>query len=494
MPRGVELMKKFPTNQKGHVLIILVAVIAALTVYGVSLLRLTDPELKISKRQVDSTKAFYIAEAGIERALHNIKENGGIGGFPPEESTPFGGGTYTISLVATLADNEWTIKSIGNYDNSTRSIQVDVKAENVSIWGNGLFGGSGASGKAINGNVDFRGSVHILGEGLSDTDIALSMSGSAKIGNNYEGIASIFLGKYPPLPTTTVNGIENVKTLNATLRIKKGKVVLDGSAKVGELNNDSNNYKEKVDGVYVSGEITGTEKVHSDNGVGNDYDLGNLAIAFPGLLDPYTDPVTGDEYVTYEAYLEAEGSTPEFIINEISSDVGTFNYSGVSINGKTNSISWDPVAMTLTVQGVIIINSDDLGLDIGKAGDTIVFKGKGTLVSLDPTKDIFIHSNLLSEGVFPNDALGFISANNINIATGGEAQLRVMGAYYAKNMISIAKQTQLVGTIVSNDFDMGSQVPNIFQVPALADNLPPDMPGSESIYYVTIINWREVYE
>jgi Tfp pilus assembly protein PilX len=486
-------MKKSFINQKGQVLIIVIAIIAALTVYGVSLLKLTDPELKISKRQINSTKAFYIAEAGIERALHNIKENGGISGFSFVEGNPFGGGTYTISLVATLADNEWTIKSVGNYDNSTRSIQVDVKAENVSIWGNGLFGGSGASGQAINGNVDFRGSVHILGEGLSDTDIALSMSGSANIGNNYEGIASIFSGKYPPLPTTTVNGIENVKTLNATLRIKRGKVLLDGSAKVGDPNDDTNTYKEKVDGVYVSGEITGTEKVHSDNGVGNDYDLGNLAIAFPRMLDPYTDPVTGDEYVTYRAYLEAEGSAPDFIINEISSDVGTFNYSGVSTNGKANSIYWNPATRILEVHGVIIVDSDPPGLDIGKdASDTIYFKGKGTLVSLDDTKDIVIHSHLLSEGVFPNDALGFISANNINIATGGEAQLRVMGAYYAENMISIAKQTQLVGTIVSNDFNMGSQVPKIFQVPTLADSLPPDMPGSESIYYVTINNWREV--
>lgn len=487
-------MEKSFGNQKGQVLIIMIAIIAALTVFGVSLLKLTDPELKISKRQIDSTKAFYIAEAGTERALHNIKENGGIGGFSSLTASPteFGGGTYTISLVATLAGNEWTIKSVGSYEESTRAIQVDVKVEMISIWGNGVFGGSGASGKAINGNVDFRGSVHILGEELGDDGIALSMSGSAKIGNNYDGIASIFNGKYPALPTTTVNGIE-VDTLNTTLRVKKGKVFLGGSAKVGDPNNDGNTYKETVDGVYVNGEITGTEKIFSDNGTENDYDLGNLNIKFPKLADAYTDPVTGVEYVTYKAYLEAEGSA--FPINEISSAVGIFYYSGVSTNGKTNWISWNPTTMILEVHGVIIINSTTSTLTIGKnAGNTIFFKGKGTLVSLDPIKDIAIHSHLLSEGMFPYDALGFISAYDINIATGGEAQLRVMGAYYAEHKIKIAGQTQLLGSIVSNDFDMGSQVPKIFQVTTLADNLPPDMPGSVSIYYVTITNWHEVYD
>ena len=500
------------SNQKGMALLTTLIFVFILVTFAVSLLIMTSNDTRLSALQRDSTKAFFIAEAGIERTLYNLKEDFEISRDWNDnfvegtlyDEIDFGDGKYTVYL-SNLTSNTVTVKSKGVvYNKSTRYVQVDVEIENVSVWNNTICGGSGASGNVINANVDFRGSVHILGEDLEEGDIALSMKGDAKIGNNYEGIdTTTFTGKYPALPTTE----EGLETLNATLRIKKGKLVLEGSATVGEPNNDDNFYKETVNGIYVNDKpIEGTDNIYSDNGVENDYDLGNVAIEFPSLLDPYTDPVTGEEYLTYKAYLVAVGLTPGFTINEISSEIGKFWYPPNSedvppIELETppeNYIYWDQVNSTLTVQGIIIINcdDDDLGLDIGKLNDNIEFIGKGTLVSLDSTKDIFIHSNLLSEGVFPDDdALGFISANNINISTGGgEANLRLMGAYYAENMIKIAKQTQLVGSIVSNDFDMGDQTPKMFQFPTLAEHLPPGMPGAAITYYIYTNNWHEVHE
>ena len=59
-------------------------------------------------------------------------------------------------------------------------------------------------------------------------------------------------------------------------------------------------------------------------------------------------------------------------------------------------------------------------------------------------------------------------------------------------MIKISKQTNVMGTIVGGYFDMGSQVPNIYQVPSLADNLPYGMIGNYPITTLEQVGWREL--
>jgi len=72
------------------------------------------------------------------------------------------------------------------------------------------------------------------------------------------------------------------------------------------------------------------------------------------------------------------------------------------------------------------------------------------------------------------------------------AQVRHCGAFYAPNRIICAKQDQIAGTIVANYFDMGGQVPSIYQVPLLAKNLPPGMPGGDPYFFIKTVYWREV--
>jgi hypothetical protein len=50
----------------------------------------------------------------------------------------------------------------------------------------------------------------------------------------------------------------------------------------------------------------------------------------------------------------------------------------------------------------------------------------------------------------------------------------------------------VAGTFVSNYFDMGTNVPSIFQVPTLADNLPLGMIGNYPIMSMTRVSWREL--
>ena len=54
---------------------------------------------------------------------------------------------------------------------------------------------------------------------------------------------------------------------------------------------------------------------------------------------------------------------------------------------------------------------------------------------------------------------------------------------HAQGTIKSAKQNQIAGTFVASYFDMGSNVPNIYQVPSLPYNMPPAMPGDK--HYVS---------
>ena len=59
------------------------------------------------------------------------------------------------------------------------------------------------------------------------------------------------------------------------------------------------------------------------------------------------------------------------------------------------------------------------------------------------------------------------------------------GVFYAADQIVSAKQNVIAGTFVCKSFDMGTNVPKIYQTPSLADNLPPGLIASAPIIVVT---------
>ena len=75
---------------------------------------------------------------------------------------------------------------------------------------------------------------------------------------------------------------------------------------------------------------------------------------------------------------------------------------------------------------------------------------------------------------------------------GSTAQLSIMGAFYSEQTIKTEKQTNVAGTFVASYFDMGKNVPSIFQVPALAQNLPYGMIGNYPIVVLSRESWREL--
>lgn len=538
-------IKNILLNQKGMALLTTLIFIFILVTFGVALLSMTSNDLKLSALQRDSTKAFYIAEAGIERTLYNLKEDhdtdqnwlgAEINNQPFEDGKLYGGeqlfydgadegiyeGTYTVYL-SNLTSSTVTIKSIGVYNNkSTRYVQVDAWIGPPSIWDNAIFAGKGQDGKAINGNVDIRGSVHILGtEGEVSVEV-LDVTGKAGIGNNYVGMDSIIRDRITGPPKTYFNE-ETIDTLKAILRVQYGKVKIASSGVTfGNPDEPGNGYKETLDGIYTSGFEGFENNIYSDNGKDEPYDFKEGTFHFPKLNELYIDPETGetfsggtigdDELCSYKEYYGIYGlnmhqytdpsdSSEMITVSSISSDTESFWYPDPEEDEPEpgaltgDYIYWDKAEGKLYISGIIVIHESITDFTIGDKHNKIEYVGVGTIVSENMDGGISIHGDLLAEGEhkFPVDnVLGLVAYNDLNLET--ESQLNIMGAFYAENQITSAKQNQVAGTFVSNYFNMTGQVPSIYQVPGLEYNLPPGMPGAGTDTRMYTSNWHEVHK
>ncbi len=492
-------------DKKGNVIIIALVLVMLMAITAGAFLGFINNNSFLTRRINSSERAFYLAETGLSRAMYLLRldlqndasapawNDGEINGIScgpdtsnfyvlPLASTTLGNGSYTVNLKNVSGEKRkvW-IRSTGTEYGISRTVECYATAENINVWNNAIFAGAGASGALINGNVDIRGSVHILGNTLGSTDLAMDMSGSAKVGNNYSGMPVQMIDKAPACPMVNYNG-ETVESLGSVLRVKKGKVGLSGTAVAGEPNQSGNLYKETLDGVFVTdgyGGNQGALNVNSDNGSGSPYDLGDM-VQFPSLNDPYGG------YSTYTNYLRANA----LVISNASELAKLANVtpnSSFSYSDAKGSISMDGNG-NLTISGIVYLDGGSLGLNKNASSNTINYTGVGTIYA---SAGAAISASLLTTGSasYPSNIIGVMTPGDISFDT---AQIGVMGLFYASNQISLTKQTYIAGTIVSNFFNMGAQVPSIYQVPAVADNLPPGMIGSGNIWIIKVNRtWRE---
>ncbi|KPJ65529.1 hypothetical protein AMJ44_09985 [candidate division WOR-1 bacterium DG_54_3] len=481
----------------GTALLVALMVMLMLTLLFVAAITTSVTDIDIAKNQKERTSAFYIAEAGLQLAIGVLRVNFDQLDNDTLESlinaTPsLGDGGFTVDVTGTSPYK--TLTSEGLSRQGDAAVQVVVKRRKVplSIWDNIVFAGSGQNGKLINGNVSFHGSIHLRGDSLALGEVAMEISGNAHQFNNYSGMNAALSSRVPPLDTTTFNG-EVVQTLDAELRVRRGRVDISGSSSAGfpDVPGGSPEIKETLDGCYVNDGFGGDlaeSGVHSDNGTTEGYDLGD-ELDLPDLNDPYTDPSTGIWYPTYMNYLQSNA----LVINgDLDLEPGV---SLAPISNGFGSISLD-VNGNLQIGGIVYVTGD-INIDAGKGGlkhIPIIFDGKGTLVS---EQDISVSTHVLSQGTFPtDDVLGFITPDDVIIGCGpGDAQLDIMAVFFAQNQITNRKQNQLAGAMVSNFFDVFN-VPDLFHIPSIADNLPPGMPGGGTVttytYKVVKGTWREL--
>ena len=122
---------KYFINQKGGVVLLATIImlgVIALMAAGMSLM--VSQDIHMTRRLGNVTKAYYIAEAGIEEAIayHADPDNDGFSGARfSKDGEFFGEGLLSVSVNETDTPNLYQIVSVGNVGNTSRTIKVLVK-------------------------------------------------------------------------------------------------------------------------------------------------------------------------------------------------------------------------------------------------------------------------------------------------------------------------------------------------------------------------------
>lgn len=547
---------------KGTIALVSLIAMSLLLSIALGVTGLTMQNIRRSTRDTSSNLALQAAQAGLELQVSQC-----FGSLQLSQGL-FIEGTQDLSVDLTgVAPGVQATATVTPFDtgrqawvtctatirNFSRSVRTRVSSRNVSIWNNAVFAGTGAAGQTINGNVDIRGSVHLLGEGekfsdlnsnaqwdaaesftdrnrnrvwdpgepfvdtnmdgvwsaaepfndanangvfddpLTSADLNSSFSGTAHVGNNYSGMPADLEALVPDLA-----GPGEIESLAAEFRVKHGKTALSGTASIGTSSViDGGTSKSMLDGVFTSDGFAGNQgasSVFSDNGTNQTYDLEGYGIEFPLITGigsvPYAEPGGG----TWDSYVQFYNSrTLTIPVTTITSTTAAFSY-GPDAYG--NRMSFTPARTsggvttpaTMHIEGVVKFAGD---VQIGSK-DTIRYTGDGTIYSAGTIR---VDGDLLplSGEVFPTTTrLGMVAQRDLMLATGnGSAQLKMAGAFYAMGKIVSRKQNQIAGTFVAGHYDMGSNVPSIYQVPSLVYNMPPAMPGDYSIFALRTRTWRE---
>ncbi len=118
-------MDRFIQNEKGSAILIVMALVAMLTGVAIMSVDRSNTDLELSYNQLHEEMAFYLAEAGIERAVYEInKDNGWRAGY---DKLALEGGYYTIKVSDSTADSSLIDTVIlageGIYNTSTTKLE-----------------------------------------------------------------------------------------------------------------------------------------------------------------------------------------------------------------------------------------------------------------------------------------------------------------------------------------------------------------------------------
>ncbi|MCK4520860.1 pilus assembly PilX N-terminal domain-containing protein [Candidatus Parcubacteria bacterium] len=115
-------------NQKGQIaLLITLVILGAILSIGAGLTLVTIKEMRMSKTTVESIQAFFVADSGMEYALHETYKRGGT---PPTGTCDnIGEGEYCL-------DTDEGIESIGTVKGKRRTVRI------INNWAK-VYGGTG---------------------------------------------------------------------------------------------------------------------------------------------------------------------------------------------------------------------------------------------------------------------------------------------------------------------------------------------------------------
>jgi len=166
-------------REGGYALLVVMVLVSAMLIMGTGFFSLVSSEVRGSQNQLDSERAFWLAEAGKERALRFLSTLP----IPPsrdfavyvDEAGP-DGGTYSVNCLvdttaAWLVEKAFVLDCIGESGNAQRRVRQWVKMTSFSQYAmftheesNGQYDLWYISGDEVEGMLHSNGTYHLYGD------------------------------------------------------------------------------------------------------------------------------------------------------------------------------------------------------------------------------------------------------------------------------------------------------------------------------------------
>jgi len=219
---------------------LLVAAISSVFLFGMAgaLLAVGMSSKKEHVAKVDDMKALYVAEAGLSQGIAIA-----MAGQVPSLGTstnpvPFSNGSYWGTAVVDTVEHTTTITSYGTSQGKTRGLEAVVKRTGDGIYANALFagnssgsagyemqfGGRGAQGDVVNGNVYSGGNI-LIRDAAAINGVARA-TGTINGGGGETGITQ-------PIPDLAGMDYANNNNVNVAQEFATGGAVNQASASYG---------------------------------------------------------------------------------------------------------------------------------------------------------------------------------------------------------------------------------------------------------------------
>jgi hypothetical protein len=168
-------------SRRGSAFLVSLIAIMVIASMSTAMLMVGSGRQRERSGSIESTKALYVAEAGMSETILRVADGdlNGVGG--PDAPVAFAGGDYWTSVVDN-GDDTATVTAVGSFAGETRATQVTMVRSADGVFASALFagnssgdpaydmrfGGTGAQADAIHGNVYSGGNVRITGTPLLD--------------------------------------------------------------------------------------------------------------------------------------------------------------------------------------------------------------------------------------------------------------------------------------------------------------------------------------
>ncbi|RLD17697.1 MAG: hypothetical protein DRI36_03140 [Caldiserica bacterium] len=436
------------TEKKGITFIMAMFLFIILSLITFGLVQLVRYESRQSAYGNLSEKALYIAEAGIERKIAELKEDN----TSSISLTKYGEGEFEVSVVAGPGSDEYTLESTGYVPSKSkwkarRKLRVVVRVL-PSVPSHALaFGGDAV----IESNVTIRGTIRSNRKIVIGSNVTITESEPGK------GDASIYTSYDKDDPAISIGTNFHVAVPGQYIKSRRNSSLspnqhppYSGSDPTPQIY-DETNIVEK----------TNVTIVENDNSSDTD------PIQVPSV-DTATLVANADYTVTPSNYTSIPGFTP------------AWSWDSKDNVFELNASNWDPGGKIYNfTEGIKIVSN-------------VTFTGEGTFIVSDGEADYGIELRQNVDGVYD----GYARLNLLVV--GGDwdeydiwmrQNIYIQGYIFGKSTSTVESNVNIKGIVeIGDESTINSNI-----TIEHSDDIPMDLPWQQgSTGGIEIISWQEI--